>query len=79
MEASGQVKAALLEGRKVRIQCPGHRSLQEGRELVKALERSVGFTLSHVQRLGENPDVIVWRFQSSKLSMTGHEVSRYEC
>lgn len=76
---SQDVIDALRAFRKVRIQMPGQDSLADGRKLVNSIQEACNFPLCYVQRLGEEPEVIIWRFTDTREAMKGHEVRQHEC
>lgn len=64
MAASKQVVDALKQGHRIRIELAQSDGLSEGRKLVASIQESCNFQLVWLQRLGNDPVLIVWRCQS---------------
>ena len=79
MSAHPKVVESLKCFRKVRIQMPERDGLRESRELVNRIQKQCNFPLCYVQRLGTNPELIIWRFRDNAHAMEGFQVSNYAC
>jgi hypothetical protein len=79
MSVSPEVVEGLKNWRKVRVVMPQADGLREGKVLVERIQAACPFPLCYVQRLGNEPQVLIWRFQTHQEAMQGHEVRVYEC
>jgi hypothetical protein len=70
--ASKQVVDALKAGHRIRIEMGVSDGLSEGKKLVASIQESCNFQILWLQRLGENPVLIVWRCQSVTEAMDEH-------
>lgn len=72
MAASKQVVDALKAGHRIRIEMDASDGLSEGKRIVASIQESCSFELVWIQRLGQNPVLVVWRCQSLKEAMDEH-------
>lgn len=77
MKTSSGVIQALASGKRVRIHMPESDGLNEGRKLVRQMQKDCGFHLAYFQNIGAEPYVLVWRFRTRQEAMKGHEVEQY--
>ena len=78
MSVNPKLVNTLATGRSVRLEMPGQDDLQEGRETVKRIEQHCGFALSYVQRMGANPEIVMWKSKGAA-DMEAYKVGRYDC
>ena len=79
MSVNAGVIKALTCDRRVRIQMPECDGPKEGRELVDRIQEQCPFILAYVLKVGEESEVIIWRFRSTERNMEGYQVSGYAC
>lgn len=74
---SPDIVEGLANFHRIKIAMPETDTLKDGRDLVIKLQMDCGFPLCYVQRLGQDPAVIVWRFRDSSHAMEHYHVQRH--